>query len=114
MIFEGAACVTATQGKNGVYEREYMESRERLERLVLRHCAVKPWRPATSNVSWFVSTAVDIFNAGAKLLSATPVVLATAVKEALMSCEGMREKEACIEAVKIQKAIKRRKKAKIL
>jgi len=109
MIFEGAACVTATRGKDGVYEREYMESRERLKRLVLRQCADEPWCPPTSNVSWLLSTAVGIINAGAKLLSLTPVVLAKAVKDALISCEGMRPKEASIEANNILKELKRRK-----
>jgi GTPase SAR1 family protein len=105
MAFAAAACVTASRGKNGVYATEYEESKRSVEDVILQWRASEPWHPPITPASWFVTVCVAIFNYFAKTFSFTPIVFATSVKEALISCESMGEKEASFEAVKIQREV---------
>lgn len=43
IAFNGHACVTTTRGRNGLYEEEYRESKDKVWALVQRHCSPVLW-----------------------------------------------------------------------
>jgi hypothetical protein len=54
MTFSGAACITAIKGRNNMLAQEFEESREKVEKLILDHCAETPWLPPPSKKTpWF-------------------------------------------------------------
>jgi len=45
MTFSAAACITATRGRRNVFAKEFEESKEKIEGLILDHCSETPWLP---------------------------------------------------------------------
>ena len=102
MMFADVACITATKGKGNVFAKEYEESREKVEKLILGQCLKTTWLPPGSGkASWLGALLVNHMNELAKLLHLQPIVIAKSIYEALMSYGDMDKKEAKLEANRI-------------
>jgi GTP-binding protein EngB required for normal cell division len=97
MVFAAAACITASRGKNGVYSKDYEESKRSVEDVVLQWRANEPWHPPTTSATWFVTVCVDIFNRFAGILSFTPA-FAKFMEGTLMLCGDVDERAASFAA----------------
>ena len=54
MTFSGTACITASKGEDNVFAKKFEKSREKVEGLILDHCAETPWLPpASKKTPWF-------------------------------------------------------------
>jgi len=95
MLFAGQACTTATRGKrkSGLYmfEREYEESKKKVQKLVKRHSG-KPWKMQTAR--WLTSVIMKTANWLAGVFKVQPFVLRRTLYELLMEYGGFSAKEA--------------------
>ena len=95
MEFSGAACITAIMGKKDRYKEEFTQSREKVEKLILNHCAQKPWLPpAGGGVAWLLIVLATSFNFFAKFFNIPAAVLEESIYLALKSYGGMDDKQA--------------------
>ena len=94
MTFSGAACITAIKGKHNTFAKEFEESREKVEKLILGHCAQTPWIPVGGKVSWFSTFLVTNWNQLAENLDFQPIVMAQTLYEALKFYGGIEDREA--------------------
>jgi len=90
MIFQGSACITATQGiVNGrtLYGDAYKQSKEKVERLIYESYTMAPWK--VPRRSWFA----DVVARVADMLGLKAIGFDTDLYKLLMSC-GVPEGEA--------------------
>ena len=102
MEFVAAACITASPGKGGVYQKEYEESQKAVQDLILRWSSRGPWHPPTTT-GWFTTACIDMIT---QLFPSATFGFSKSVKEALV-CAGMSVKDATVEANKIERQIRR-------
>jgi GTP-binding protein EngB required for normal cell division len=105
MAFSGAACITAIKGKNNTYAQEFEESREKVEKLILGHCAQTPWIPVGGKVAWLSTLLVNNWNKLAETLDFQPIVMAQTLYEALKFYGGIEDREAKELANKIHASV---------
>ena len=95
MTFSGAACITATRGKRNLLAKEFEESREKVEKLILKYCPETPWLPpAGGGASWHRRFLLSNVNRLAKPLHFKVKVFATSIYQALRSYGEMDDDEA--------------------
>ena len=95
MTFSGAACITAIKGKRNHLEEEFEQSREKVQNLILKHCAETPWLPPAGGVvAWLGIVLATSFNFLAKFFKIPGTVLAKSVYQALKSYAGMEDEQA--------------------
>ncbi|KAF5362628.1 hypothetical protein D9758_009622 [Tetrapyrgos nigripes] len=96
MKFDRTACITTIKGKRGVFEKEYAESKEKLNKLILHHHKPKGWVP--DKKGWFQS----IISKVAFRHRVAPSKLASNIIDALVKFAGMTEREAKEKAGQIR------------
>ncbi|EDR06314.1 uncharacterized protein LACBIDRAFT_329003 [Laccaria bicolor S238N-H82] len=95
MRFCGAACITATKGKRNLLAKEFEESREKVEKLILDHCPETPWLPPTGGgASWHRRFLLNNVNRLAKPFHFKAKVFAKSIYQALRSYGEMDDEEA--------------------
>ena len=95
MWFSGAACITATKGRRNMLEKEYEESRVKVEKLILKYCAETPWLPPVGRgATWLGRFLVNNHNRLAKIFHFEVKVFATSIYQALKAYGGMDDKQA--------------------
>ena len=104
MTFSGAACITAIKGKRDHFKEEFEQSREKVEKLILKHCAKTPWLPPAGGVlAWLNKVLTTAYNLFAHVFKMQVAVFSETIYQALMSCAGLHDKEAREWANKIYK-----------
>jgi tRNA U34 5-carboxymethylaminomethyl modifying GTPase MnmE/TrmE len=116
MVFSGHACVTAIKGKlrdgKPAFQREYEESKKKIESLIIRRHSKIPWKMPTRS-SWLSSTAVKMRNIFSVVLGLEPVVVANELYRALKLYGSLSDKDAKIEAEKVDDLLRRSRAASV-